>query len=177
QPSQTPWQRTAWNSDGWRFGGRAGRQIRFAHATVFLDAEAGARVVPVEGAASQHDDEPLGSFGLIAGSAAGAYVDDDAVWVRQHGRTYVIERKKPQEAALAEGEAAINAPMPGSVVAVAVRDGDRVEVGQHVLSVEAMKMEHRLTATQAGTVRLEVAENEQVTRGQLLAHIEAEDAA
>ena len=65
--------------------------------------------------------------------------------------------------------------MPGAVVAVAVADGERIEAGQHVMSVEAMKMEHKLTATQAGTVHLEVSEGEQVTRGQLLAHIE-EDA-
>ena len=186
-----PWLGTAWTSDGWRIGGRAERRLRFAHVTVYTDAEGSSRIVPDdESTLLPTDEQPFQQFGTfgwtayapLSGSAydghsiGGTYVDDDAVWVRLHGRTFVIERRKPQAAALAAGEAAIASPMPGSIVAVAVTDGEHVEAGQHVLSVEAMKMEHRLTAEQSGIVRLEVSEGDQVTRGQLLAHIEAEDA-
>jgi propionyl-CoA carboxylase alpha chain len=45
------------------------------------------------------------------------------------------------------------APVPGTVVAVAVRSGDEVEAGQPLVVLEAMKMEHRLLAGHAGVVR------------------------
>lgn len=44
------------------------------------------------------------------------------------------------------------APMPGAVVTVAVAVGDRVDTGALLCTVEAMKMEHRVTAPVAGTV-------------------------
>jgi acetyl-CoA/propionyl-CoA carboxylase biotin carboxyl carrier protein len=46
----------------------------------------------------------------------------------------------------------VRSPMPGTVIAVAVRVGDPVEKGQRVAVVEAMKMEYTLVATVAGTV-------------------------
>jgi acetyl-CoA/propionyl-CoA carboxylase, biotin carboxylase, biotin carboxyl carrier protein len=42
--------------------------------------------------------------------------------------------------------------MPGTVVAVNVADGDHVDEGQVIVSVEAMKMEHALRAPFAGVV-------------------------
>ena len=45
------------------------------------------------------------------------------------------------------------APMPGTVLAVAVAAGDTVVAGQLLMIVEAMKMEHRITAPHAGMVR------------------------
>ena len=44
------------------------------------------------------------------------------------------------------------APMPGTVVSVGVVEGDRVEAGQTVLVLEAMKMQHTVTAPLAGVV-------------------------
>ena len=44
-------------------------------------------------------------------------------------------------------------PMPGLLVSVAVAEGDRVEVGQALAVVEAMKMENVLRADSAGTVK------------------------
>ena len=60
-------------------------------------------------------------------------------------------------------------PMPGTVVALAVANGDRVEAGQLLVAVEAMKMEHRLTAAVAGTVTVLAAVGDPVRRDQLLA--------
>ena len=45
------------------------------------------------------------------------------------------------------------APMPGTVLAVHVGPGDTVAQGQLLMIVEAMKMEHRITAPRAGTDR------------------------
>ena len=45
------------------------------------------------------------------------------------------------------------APMPGNIVAVLVRVGDRVKPGDTLVVMEAMKMEHKITASRAGVVR------------------------
>ena len=63
--------------------------------------------------------------------------------------------------------------MPGSVVAVGVSDGDEVTAGTVVVAVEAMKMEHSLTAPVDGVVELHVAVGDQVKVGQLLAKVTA----
>jgi propionyl-CoA carboxylase alpha chain len=68
------------------------------------------------------------------------------------------------------------APMPGSVVRVAVKVGDEVAAGQPLLWLEAMKMEHGIFAPPGGGVvtELPVRVGEQVAAGQLLAVIRAE---
>ncbi|TPQ43964.1 3-methylcrotonyl-CoA carboxylase, partial [Prosthecomicrobium hirschii] len=50
------------------------------------------------------------------------------------------------------GAGRIAAPMPGTVVAVAVKPGDQVEKGQALIVVEAMKMEHTLRSPRDGKV-------------------------
>jgi acetyl-CoA/propionyl-CoA carboxylase biotin carboxyl carrier protein len=62
--------------------------------------------------------------------------------------------------------------MPGSVVAVLVASGDRVDADAPLLIVEAMKMEHVLKAPSAGIARIDVVVGDHVERGQLLATIE-----
>ena len=72
----------------------------------------------------------------------------------------------------------IEAPMPGKVTAVEVSQGEKVSKGQRLLTLEAMKMEHGLTAPFDGTVAELAAEaGRQVTEGALLARIEPEQAA
>ena len=61
------------------------------------------------------------------------------------------------------------APMPGRVLSIAVKAGQTVEKGQLLLVLEAMKMEHRITAPTDGTVKsVNVGENEQVANGAML---------
>jgi acetyl-CoA/propionyl-CoA carboxylase biotin carboxyl carrier protein len=64
-------------------------------------------------------------------------------------------------------------PMPGAVVAVGVTDGATVTAGTVVVTVEAMKMEHALSAPVDGVVELLVGAGEQVKVGQILARITA----
>jgi len=52
----------------------------------------------------------------------------------------------------AEPPARLTAPMPGRIAALLVKPGDRVEANQPVLVLEAMKMEHLLTAPRSGIV-------------------------
>ncbi|MGK8487383.1 acetyl/propionyl/methylcrotonyl-CoA carboxylase subunit alpha [Nocardia asiatica] len=71
------------------------------------------------------------------------------------------------------GDAEIRSPMPGSVIAVPVASGAAVEAGDPVVIVEAMKMEHSLTAPVAGTVELLVEPGAQVRLDQVLARVVA----
>jgi acetyl/propionyl-CoA carboxylase alpha subunit/acetyl-CoA carboxylase carboxyltransferase component len=52
------------------------------------------------------------------------------------------------------GSAAVTAPLQGTIVAIAVGAGDLVRPGQQIAVIEAMKMEHLITATEGGIVRL-----------------------
>ncbi len=62
------------------------------------------------------------------------------------------------------------APMPGTVVRVAVEAGAEVAAGDVVLVLEAMKMQHTVTAPHAGTVdEIRVAPGSQVAAGEVLA--------
>jgi 3-methylcrotonyl-CoA carboxylase alpha subunit len=72
----------------------------------------------------------------------------------------------------------IEAPMPGKVTAVEVAAGDKVAKGQRLLTLEAMKMEHALTAPFDGTVaELNAKAGAQVTEGTLLVRVEPEQSA
>ena len=69
--------------------------------------------------------------------------------------------------------AELTAPMPGAVLTVHIRTGDRVEAGDPVVTLEAMKMEHVVAAPIEGRLaELLVQPADQVTRGQLLGTIE-----
>jgi pyruvate carboxylase subunit B len=71
------------------------------------------------------------------------------------------------------GPAPIIAPMPGLIVRVNVSVGDRVEAGQGIVVMEAMKMENELRATATGTVKsIEVAAGTAVEKGALLVGLE-----
>ncbi|WP_328358538.1 acetyl/propionyl/methylcrotonyl-CoA carboxylase subunit alpha [Mycobacterium sp. NBC_00419] len=103
-------------------------------------------------------------------------VDGQQIWLAGAGRTVMLEeiREAPVRADDAHsGDAELLSPMPGSVVAVNVSDGDTVTAGTVVVAVEAMKMEHSLTAPVDGVVGLLVAVGDQVKVGQLLATITA----
>ena len=98
----------------------------------------------------------------------------DDVLVAQGGQVW---RLTPWRAAGAAGadasDGAILSPMPGRVIAVAVAAGEAVTKGQKLLTLEAMKMEHSLTAPFDGTVaQLNASEGGQVSEGTLLVKIE-----
>lgn len=68
---------------------------------------------------------------------------------------------------------AVRSPMPGTVVSVSVSDGDHVDEGQVLLSVEAMKMEHQLVAPLDGTVHISAKAGDLVKADQVLATVHA----
>ena len=102
---------------------------------------------------------------------------DGAVWLSGDGRTVLVEELREAPVRPDDehsGDAELASPMPGSVVAVGVADGARVDAGTVVVTVEAMKMEHALAAPVNGVVEVLVAVGDQVKVGQPLARIAAE---
>jgi biotin carboxyl carrier protein len=69
----------------------------------------------------------------------------------------------------AEGRQQILAPMPGKVIRLLVQPGDKVEAGQGLLVVEAMKMQNEIRSPKSGTVeRLLAKEGQPVNAGDVL---------
>ena len=77
----------------------------------------------------------------------------DRVLVAVDGRAHAFGLgEAPRRASAAAGASVVVAPMPGKVVRVLVSAGDRVEAGEALVVLEAMKMETMLRAEIAGTV-------------------------
>ena len=65
--------------------------------------------------------------------------------------------------------AAVKSPLPGVIVDIKVRQGDRVTAGQHLLVLEAMKMENNIDADRDGIiVELKVNKGDSVLEGDTL---------
>ncbi|MFO7572054.1 MAG: biotin carboxylase N-terminal domain-containing protein, partial [Gaiellaceae bacterium] len=72
-----------------------------------------------------------------------------------------------------EASGAVSSPMQGTVLSVAVANGERIEAGTLICVVEAMKMENEIVAHRDGLVAgLSVAPGQQVSSGQLLCQLE-----
>jgi 3-methylcrotonyl-CoA carboxylase alpha subunit len=102
--------------------------------------------------------------------------DDARVVVFTEGQTFAFDLASRGTGAthgVHDGE--IEAPMPGKVTGVEIKRGEKVAKGQRLLTLEAMKMEHALTAPFDGTVaELNATPGAQVTEGQLLVKVQAE---
>ena len=70
----------------------------------------------------------------------------------------------------------INAPMPGLILKMFVKPGDKVSIGQRVAVMEAMKMENDINSTAAGTIQsVNVREGDNVQENQSLVFIGQEE--
>lgn len=99
---------------------------------------------------------------------------DGQLWVSGDGGVAVLREVAEASVrgdAAHVGDAEIRSPMPGSVIAAPVADGATVEVGDPVIVIEAMKMEHALTAPVAGTVELLAQPGAQVKLDQVLVRV------
>jgi 3-methylcrotonyl-CoA carboxylase alpha subunit len=132
-----------------------------------------ARLHLVEGANADFGDGGLGQRDEIT-----LYEADGGAYAFVGGRQAFVELIDPFAKAQEtdkEGDVAIRAPMNGRVVAVAVFEGDKVDAGQRLAVVEAMKMEHALIAPHEGVVRdLTVDVGDQVDMGERIMRVEAE---
>ncbi|APX66883.1 acetyl/propionyl/methylcrotonyl-CoA carboxylase subunit alpha [Sphingomonas sp. gentR] len=103
----------------------------------------------------------------------------DEVLISEGGQSWSFTRWRADGlAAGGAGDGAILSPMPGRIIAVAVTEGQAVSAGQPLVTLEAMKMEHVLTAPFDGVVTdLKAETGGQVAEGVALVRIVAEDAA
>ncbi|MFF5402206.1 acetyl/propionyl/methylcrotonyl-CoA carboxylase subunit alpha [Streptomyces misionensis] len=97
-------------------------------------------------------------------------------WLGRDGDAWQVRDHDPVAASLSQaahaGADSLTAPMPGTVTVVKVAVGDEVAAGQSLLVVEAMKMEHVISAPHAGTVaELDVTPGTTVAMDQVLAVI------
>jgi acetyl-CoA/propionyl-CoA carboxylase biotin carboxyl carrier protein len=159
--------------DGWRIGGPAWTKFRFGAAGTVAEvrvrglASAGAEVTVGDG-------DPVPAVAELRPGAAGAgggadllfsyggrtvrYVyaaDGETTWLGRGGQAWALtaERAAPlRSGGAGVADATVRSPMPGTVLAVHVTEGGQVTVGQPLLIVEAMKMEHVVTAPADGVV-------------------------
>ncbi len=176
-----PWERLR----GWRIDGRAPQRWRMAPErggdAIELVVD-GARVRVAGGC------DRLASARADAGAIAVTIDGRRRVWAHARdgeltrvgidGRTWAFrEELLAPRRDLREGGAALEAPMPGSVLDVRVRDGDSVRAGDVLVVLESMKMELEVVAPEAGTVsRLSVVAGDRVSGGQVLVSIANEAA-
>jgi acetyl/propionyl-CoA carboxylase alpha subunit len=148
---RSPWA----NAKGFRLNAARRTMVRARYGDEVLDLE-----VPTDWA----DD---GSGGIRGGP--------DAVVEFENGEAYEFaldtgERTAGEGSA---GDGAILSPMPGKIVSVATKQGARVKKGEPLLVLEAMKMEHTLTAPFDGAVaELKATPGAQVSEGVLLAKLD-----
>lgn len=76
-------------------------------------------------------------------------------------------------AATSASASSIKAPLPGTILDIFVNVGDTVKAGQHVLLLEAMKMENNIDAERDGVVKeIRVRRSDSVMEGDVLLVIE-----
>jgi acetyl-CoA/propionyl-CoA carboxylase biotin carboxyl carrier protein len=129
------------------------------------------------------------SNSLLQGTTGPARTTERVRTVEVDGRRFEVRLSEPepewralarrrqeraQRGTGAGGSNAVVSPMQGTVLSVAVADGDEIEAGRVICIVEAMKMENEVHAHRAGIVRdLSVGPGESVTTGQVICTIEA----
>ncbi|MDT5017525.1 MAG: acetyl-CoA/propionyl-CoA carboxylase, biotin carboxylase, biotin carboxyl carrier protein, partial [Mycobacterium sp.] len=177
---------------GWRMGARAPTPVRLHSGDrtdhVYLTGIPQAAIAVVEDGESHlltasldRDRLTVTLDGLRTEYVAAE--SDGQIWLAGGGHTQMVEemREAPvrpdEEHSGPNLQAELTSPMPGAVVAIGVSDGQHVESGVVIVTVEAMKMEHALTAPVEGVVELLVTVGDQVKVGQLLAKVTTGDSA
>ena len=110
----------------------------------------------------------------VGGQDKRAYVarTGDTWWVHFEGRIHeVLFHEQGRKTSVNEGS--LKAPMPGTVLQVVVNEGQRVREGQHLMTLEAMKMEHKVLASKNGEIsRVYFSEGDRVDMGSSLVEID-----
>lgn len=75
------------------------------------------------------------------------------LWEEDAHYQFLIEDPRTREFAASASSGGLTTPLPGVVVSVPVSVGQKVAVGEVLMVIEAMKMEHTITAPHAGTVQ------------------------
>jgi acetyl-CoA/propionyl-CoA carboxylase biotin carboxyl carrier protein len=144
-----------WRSDGFRLGGPPAPLVVEVDRPVVVEAgTVDGREVRGSRAVTAHGT-PWPAWAEVDGELHAGVVDvtSAAVEVVHRGQRFVFDRHDPFADHGAEaGDGTLTAPMPGTVLAVNVAEGQAVDEGETLGVMEAMKMELALKAPFAGTV-------------------------
>jgi 3-methylcrotonyl-CoA carboxylase alpha subunit len=104
------------------------------------------------------------------------FVEDNRVVAFSEGQAFAFSLSARGSVGGAASSGTIIAPMPGKVTSVEISQGAKVSKGQRLLTLEAMKMEHGLTAPFDGMVaELNTKAGAQVVEGAVLARVEPQE--
>ena len=180
-PARSPWDAR----DGWRLNSRASRTLALrlgdVQREVSVEYAAGGYALGLDGPRVLASGEfgAHGEFRARLGERrihAAVIVAGERRHVFFEGRTWPIVRVDPSRAAGPGDElhGRLTAPMPGKVIALLAEAGARVEKGEPLLVLEAMKMEHTIKAPRAGRVKaFRFEPGDQVSEGAELVELEA----
>ena len=102
-------------------------------------------------------------------------VTKNDVYLKVESETYHLEKKRNETAQSKEDQSAnnINASMPGIVIEVIVKEGDKVKEGDVILSTESMKMQTNIIAPRDAVIgKIYFKKNETFEKGAVLASLE-----
>lgn len=120
------------------------------------------------------DNQPGRLLVEVNGQAQFAHVAKvgDSWWIHLDGRIHVVNGHETGSADSSAGEGGLTAPMPGTILEIYAKAGQRVREGQTLLVMEAMKMEHRIQAPKAGEVlSVNFSEGDRVDMGATLVEL------
>ena len=121
----------------------------------------------------ESEGKPGRAIVTIEGTRRVAHVakSGDTWWVHIDGRAHEVTLHEQGSSSSAD-EGSLKAPMPGTVLQVLAKVGQRVREGQHLMTLEAMKMEHKVVAPKAGEItKVNYSEGERVDMGSPLVEI------
>ena len=122
------------------------------------------------------DAAPLQQWQSTAGGErASVLVSNEriTVWQSHAKAIFTLDDGLHLDTASSARAGSLSTPLPGVVVSVAVKEGDKVAAGQTLLVIEAMKMEHAIKAPRAGVVKaLKHRVGDRVREGSALAELE-----
>ena len=101
---------------------------------------------------------------------------NDILAIHETGRVQLtLESGREHEHETGHTDSQLKAPMPGNIIRVCVKNGEKVNRGQTLMVLEAMKMEHPILAPESGRVeRLLFQEGDVVKTDEQLIAFEAE---
>ena len=96
----------------------------------------------------------------------------DKWWIHYNGDIFTISELERGAKSSDKAEGGLSAPMPGTVLDVMVREGQRVREGQPLMTIEAMKMDHRILAQKAvEVISINFNQGERVDMGSVLVEL------
>ncbi|MDZ5448871.1 acetyl/propionyl/methylcrotonyl-CoA carboxylase subunit alpha [Labrys sp. ZIDIC5] len=178
----SPWGETG----GWRLSGSARRKLDLAWGEALIGVDAvwraggyelrlGDRLVNVEGSLEADGTARLRIGEGVLKARAALFGETLTLFVDGRSYAFVVHDPRKPRGVESDGAGRILSPMPGLVLSVNAVAGETVEKGQPLVVIEAMKMEHTVSAPRTGVVKVvDVAVGDQVVAGAELVVLEVE---